>query len=312
MIDINEADFHRLDLNLLLVFTALLRERSVTRAAQRLHLGQPALSAALARLRAFTGDELFVRTPGGMTPTVHALALAESLKPVLEGLGQALFRPASFDPRTSERCFTFGMFDIGEVVLGPALLPRMEQEGAGMRLALRPADRSTAAAQLDSGEIDLAIADFGEVASWHRKQALYHEHFLCIYDPRQVPLQPPLSLDDYLSLPHLLTSFSAGFSGFADEVLAAQGRSRRVVLATTRFTTLPFVLAEFPSLATLPATAARTYARRLGLAVSPLPIEVPHVDISLCWHARSDTDAGHAWFRELVARTATGQAAHAR
>jgi len=86
MIDIDEADFHRLDLNLLLVFTALLRERSVTRAAQRLHLGQPAVSAALSRLRAFTGDELFVRTPGGMEPTAHALALAESLKPVLEGL----------------------------------------------------------------------------------------------------------------------------------------------------------------------------------------------------------------------------------
>jgi LysR family transcriptional activator of mexEF-oprN operon len=312
MIDINEADFHRLDLNLLLVFTALLRERSVTRAAQRLHLGQPAVSAALARLRAFTGDELFVRTPGGMAPTAHALALAEALKPVLEGLGQTLFRPASFDPATSERCFTLGLFDIGEVVLGPALLAQMEQQGSGMRLALRPADRNTAAAQLDSGEIDLAIADFDDVASWHRKQMLYDEYFLCIYDPRQVKLEPPLSLDDYLSLPHLLTSFSAGFSGFADEVLAAQGRARRVVLATTRFTTLPFVLGEFPSLATLPATAAHTFARRMDLVLSPVPIAMPSVEISLCWHARSETDAGHAWFRDLVACTATELAARAR
>jgi len=307
MIDIDEADFHRLDLNLLLVFTALLRERSVTRAAQRLHLGQPAVSAALSRLRAFTGDELFVRTPGGMEPTAHALALAESLKPVLEGLAQTLFRPASFDPASSERCFTLGVFDIGEVVLGPSLLAQMEQQGRGLRLALRPADRVSAAGLLDSGAIDLAMADFGEVASWHRKQPLYQEHFLCIYDPRQVKLAPPLALDDYLALPHLLTSFSAGFSGFADEMLAARGLARRVVLATTRFTTLPFVLAEFPSLATLPARAAHAYARRLDLALSPLPFDMPAVDIALCWHARSDTDAGHLWFRELVARTALRQ-----
>src|SRR6218665_508622 len=119
MIDINEHDFHGLDLNLLLVFTALLKERSVTRAAKRLYLGQPALSASLARLRKLLDDELFVRTGQGMEPTAHALELAIRLKPVLEGLSEALFSPNSFVPAESERTFSLGLFDIGEVTLAP-------------------------------------------------------------------------------------------------------------------------------------------------------------------------------------------------
>ena len=138
MIDINEHDFHKLDLNLLLVFTALLRERSVTRAARRLYLGQPAISASLARLRAFAGDDLFVRTAQGMEPTTRALALAERLKPVLEGLSAALFTTSAFDPSSSDRTFSLGMFDIGEVTLGPELLGDMEAEAPRVRLALRP------------------------------------------------------------------------------------------------------------------------------------------------------------------------------
>ncbi|MYN10896.1 LysR family transcriptional regulator [Pseudoduganella aquatica] len=306
MIDINEPDFRRLDLNLLLVFTALLRERSVTRAAQRLYLGQPAVSAALSRLRAFTGDELFVRTPSGMAPTARALALAEAVKPALESLSLALFAPAGFDPASSTRCFTLGMFDIGEVTLAPALLARMEQAGQGMRLALKPADRNNSAQLLESGAIDLALADFAAVPSWLRSVPLYSEQFACIFDPRLVPAALPISLEDYLAYPHLLTSFSGGFSGFVDEVLAKQGRSRRVVMATSRFTTLPFVLGAFPSLATLPLRAARVYAARLQLAISPLPFALPDVDLSLAWHARHENDAGHAWFRELVASVITG------
>lgn len=301
MIDIHEPDFRRLDLNLLLVFSALLREGSVTRAAQRLHLGQPALSAALARLRAFTGDELFIRTPSGMQPTARALVLAAALKPVLEGLGQALFTDSAFDPATSVRSFTLGLSDVAEVTLAPGLLARMEAAGPGMRLALKPADRHSAPALLDSGAIDLALADFPDLPAWLRRQPLYEEHFVCVFDPALVPAATPLSMDDYLRYPHLLTSFDGAFSGLVDEALTQRGLERRVTLATTRFTTLPFVLSAFPSLATLPAAAAHTFARRLGLAVSPLPFALPTVSLALAWHLRHDSDPGHAWFRALVA-----------
>jgi len=305
MIDINEPDFHRLDLNLLLVFSALLRERSVTKAAQRLHLGQPAVSAALARLRTFAGDELFVRTPSGMTPTSRALALADALKPLLEGLSTALFTAPAFDPATSARCFTLGLFDIGEVTLAPALLARLEAAGNGLRLALRPADRQTGAQLLDDGALDLAIADFGDTPPWLRTRALYKEHFVCVYDPRLVTVPSPITLEHYLAYPHLLTSFSGSFSGFVDDALTAMGLARRTVLTTSRFATLPFVLSAFPSLATLPAAAAHVFASRLGLATSPLPFDLAGVDLSLLWHVRDDADPGHRWFRELVADVVT-------
>lgn len=306
IIDIHEPEFRRLDLNLLLVFTALLRERSVTKAAQRLYLGQPAVSAALSRLRVFTGDELFVRTPAGMTPTVRALALAESLKPILEGLSETLFRDLVFDPAGSERCFTLGLFDVGEVTLAPALLARMEQAGSGMRLALRPTDRTSAAELLDSGAIELAIADFGEHPGWLRRQALNQEHFACMFDPRLVPAASPVSLEDYLRYPHLLASYSGDSTGLVDEALARHGLSRRVALSSARFSTLPFVLRTFASFATLPAAAAHAYAARLGLAVSPLPFELPSVELSQLWHVRHDNDPGHLWFRTLVAEAVAG------
>jgi LysR family transcriptional activator of mexEF-oprN operon len=181
MIDINEHDFHRLDLNLLLVFTALLRERSVTRAAKRLYLGQPAMSASLARLRTFAGDDLFVRTAQGMEPTTHALALAERLKPVLEGLSDALFATNAFDPSSSDRTFSLGMFDIGEVTLGPELLGDMEAGAPRVRLALRPVDRANAVAQLEAGTLDLAITDIGATTGWIRTKPLFQEFFACIF-----------------------------------------------------------------------------------------------------------------------------------
>lgn len=306
MIDINEADFRRLDLNLLLAFSALLRERSVTRAAARLFIGQPAMSAALARLRAFAGDELFVRGANGMEPTAHALALAERLKPVLEGLSDALFASGGFDPATSERTFALGLFDIGEVTLAPPLLRELARQAPAVRLALRPVDRHDAVAQLESGAVDLALTDLGPHAGWICTQHLYREHFACMFDAQQVKVRTPISLKDYLAHPHLLTSFSGGFQGFVDEALAAQGLARRVTMTTTRFATLPFVLRSFAGIASLPGTAARELGAKLGLTVSPLPVEVPPVDLSLAWHARYDNDAGHRWFRELVAAVVTG------
>lgn len=302
MIDINERDFRGLDLNLLLVFTALLRERSVTRAAKRLYLGQPAMSASLARLRSFVGDDLFVRTAQGMEPTAHALALADRLKPVLEGLSDALFATNVFDPASSDRSFSIGLFDVGEVTHAPELLADMAAEAPGVRLALRPVDRGNAIAQLESGALDLAFTDIGATTGWIRTRPLYQEFFACIFDPRLVDAATPISLDDYLAHPHLLTSFGGSFTGFVDEVLEQRGLSRHVTMTTTRFSTLPFVLRRFRGIASLPVTAARELGNALGLTVSPLPIEVPPVDLFLVWHARHDTDLGHLWLRELVYR----------
>ncbi|SFO98881.1 DNA-binding transcriptional regulator, LysR family [Variovorax sp. OK605] len=298
---INESDFRRLDLNLLLVFHALLHERSVTRAAQRLFIGQPALSGALKRLRAALGDELFVRTSHGMTPTPRALELARVIEPLLLSLQQALHATPAFDPARAERVFRIGLSDALEVALMPRLMQRLSAQAPGVRLVARAADRTDAPAMLDAAEIELAAGVFIDCAAWHRRRALFDWHFVCVYNPALVKARGPrLTLDEYLGHPHLLTSFSAGLSGLVDELLREKGLARQVVFSSRNFATSPFIVRQMPAITTVPTFAADTWRDALGLAVSPLPFDSPGYAVSLLWAAAHDGDPGLQWLVGLM------------
>ncbi|HYE36465.1 LysR family transcriptional regulator [Methylocaldum sp.] len=301
MIDnINEIDFRKADLNLLPVFSALLKERSVTRAASRLYLGQPAVSAALVRLREMFKDELFVRTAKGMEPTARALELAEQLAPALEIIHREMFGAPRFDPATAERTFRLGMPDSIEVGLSPSLIECIQREAPGVRVAIRLAGHEQGAKLLDNKEMDLGISRFTNVASWHRQENLYREGYVCLFDGARLGIQAPIGMEDYLALPHLLMSFSGDFEGVVDEALARRKLRRRVLFSTTRFSALPFILKETDAIATLPASMARRCAKAFNLTLSPTPIEIETFTISMLWHARHDRDPGHIWLREAV------------
>jgi LysR family transcriptional activator of mexEF-oprN operon len=307
---INESDFRRLDLNLLLVFHALLHERSVTRAAQRLFIGQPALSGALKRLRAALGDELFVRTSHGMTPTPRALELARVIEPLLLSLQQALHAQPAFDPAKAERVFRIGLSDALEVALMPRLMRRLAAEAPGVRLVAREADRANAPGLLDVAEIELAVGVFVERAAWHRQRALFGWHFVCVYNPALVKARGKrLTLKEYLRHPHLLTSFSAGLSGLVDDLLRERGLARQVVFSSRNFATSPFIVREMAAITTVPTFAAATWHDALGLAVSPLPFETPGYEVSLLWAAAQDGDPGLRWLLGLMAEVFGGQPA---
>jgi LysR family transcriptional activator of mexEF-oprN operon len=308
MNNINESDFRRLDLNLLLVFHALLHERNVTRAAKRLFIGQPALSGALKRLRVALGDELFVRTSHGMTPTPRALELARAIEPLLLSLQQALHAKPAFDPAKAERVFRIGLSDALEAALMPQLMQRLSAEAPGVRLIAQAADRTTAPGLLDAAEIELAVGVFIECAAWHRQRALFDWHFVCVYNPALIKARGKrLTLKEYLRHPHLLTSFSAGLSGLVDELLHKQGLTRQVVFSSRNFATSPFIVRQMPAITTVPTFAAATWRDALGLAVSPLPFETPRYEVSLLWTAAHDGDLGLQW----PARGLTGRQAPA-
>jgi LysR family transcriptional activator of mexEF-oprN operon len=308
MDNINESDFRRLDLNLLLVFHALLHERSVTRAAQRLFIGQPALSGALKRLRAALGDTLFVRTSHGMTPTPRALELARVIEPLLLSLQQALHAKPVFDPARAERVFRIGLSDALEVALMPRLMQRLAAEAPGVRLIARAADRTTAADMLDAAEIELAVGVFIDCAAWHRRRALFDWHFVCVYNPELVKARGKrLTLKEYLRLPHLLTSFSADLSGLVDELLREQGLARQVVFSSRNFATSPFIVRQMPAITTVPTFAAATWRDALGLAVSPLPFDTPRYEVSLLWTAAHDGDLGLRWLVSLMGEVFGGK-----
>ena len=302
MMTIIENDFRGVDLNLLLVFRALMQERNVTRAAQRLFLGQPAVSGALKRLRQVFGDELFVRTPEGMMPTPRALDLSQNIEPLLLTLHEAMKRQPRFDPRQAQRVFHIGLSDALELVFMPALVERLRQEAPGIRVISHSANAQQAPALLDAGEIELAIGVHQHCNAWHRLQPLLEWKFVCIYNPRLVKLRrKTISLEEFLCHPHVLTSFNGTLRGFIDEQLEKLGKERQVVFSSPGFATSPFIVQRSPALACVPAYIADVWCDALGLAKSALPFSVPEYTVSLLWPMAADREPGLRWLIGVLA-----------
>jgi LysR family transcriptional regulator, mexEF-oprN operon transcriptional activator len=308
--EFREADLRRVDLNLLLVLAALVRERSVTRAAARLHLSAPAVSMALARLRAALGDRLFVRGREGMEPTPRALEVYAAVAPALQGVHDAVFRPPRFEPALAERTFRFASPDDLELVLLPRLLARVAAEAPRATLVVRPADFRNVPGMLDSGDAELALtATPPGLDRGHRHEPLHRDGFAAVFDRGRLGLGEgePLTPERYLEAPHVLLSPAGHTTGPVDARLAELGLGpRRVVAAVARFSTLPFVLRALPAVANMPSVAARHHAAAFGLDARPLPFATPTFEVSLVWHARSDGDAGLAWLAGLVRRIVAG------
>ena len=308
---IDHANLSRLDLNLLVALDALLTERSVTRAAACVGLGQSAMSHNLARLRALFGDELLTRGPEGMRPTPRALALAEPVRAALSQVQALVSRDEAFDPRTAERTFRLGLPDSVEVLLVPALLAHLCEAAPGIHLRLHNIDPSRLLEDLDADRLDLAVGmgTFAEGQAHHKQRLLLTETYLCMFNAERTGIVPPISLEDYVRLPHVLTSLRAGERGVVDDALAKLGLKRTVVLTTPRFLAVPFLVAGAPVMVTMHARLARFFAAELGLSLSPPPVRLQEVAESLLWHASYDRDPAHAWLRQAVARLAHQAAA---
>jgi LysR family transcriptional regulator, mexEF-oprN operon transcriptional activator len=299
MIDIYQADFRKADLNLLVVFAALMRERSVTRAAASLHMSQGAASTALGRLRRLFDDELFTRVPGGVEPTPRAMDLARRIEPALGLIHGAVTDQDGFRPASARRTFVLGMSDDLEAALLPGLLAATGGL-PGIRLAVRQANRNTVAGMLDRGEIDIGVAAVPAHSADHRVEELFTSGYSCLFNARLLPLRAPIDLEGYLGSPHLLISFD-GRRGIVDDVLDAQGLHRRVIASTTHFAGAAVQLATLSAVATLPSHAAAVYARALGLTLSEPPIVMPSYTVSCISHTTTADDPAQVWLRALVA-----------
>jgi DNA-binding transcriptional LysR family regulator len=310
MMAIDYANLTRLDLNLLVAFDALLSERSVTRAAARIGIGQSAMSHNLSRLRALFGDELLTRAPDGMRPTPRALALIDPVRVALSQIEALVSREKPFDPRTADHVFRIGLPDSVEVLLGPALLACLCETAPGVRLRLHSIDSSQVLDNLDADRLDLAfgIGSFAEGQTHHKQRPLFSETYLCMFNAARVGLSPPISLDDYVRLPHVLTSLRPGEHGPVDDALLKLGLKRTIVLTTPRFIAVPFLVRGAPVITTMHARLARFFADALGLALSPPPVDLPEISISLLWHASYDHDPAHMWLRQTIARLAVESA----
>jgi LysR family transcriptional activator of mexEF-oprN operon len=293
----NRNDLRRLDLNLLIVFETLMHERSVTRAAEKLFLGQPAISAALSRLRSLFDDPLFVRTGRSMEPTARAQEIFVLLSPALDSISTAVSRAADFDPATSTAVFRVGLSDDVEFALLPALLRRLRAEAPGVVLVVRRANYLLMPNLLASGEISVGVSYTEELPANAKRKTLRRSKAKLL---RADSVPGALSVDDYCARPHALVSFAGDLNGFIDDQLLQMGRSRKVVLAVPQFNGLGTLLAGTDLLSVVPDYTAAALAAAGGLRAEDLPFETRSFEMSMAWRGAQDNDPAERWLRSRI------------
>jgi len=308
MPEIHSMNLASIDLNLLLVFDALMTERHATRAGQRIGLSQPAVSAALNRLRAILEDELFVRRGGEMAPTALALTLAEPITDALRRVELALGVAARFDAATARQHFKVRGVDYVGYLIIPPLIASFARTAPGVAVRCLDAQTGSVAELLEEGHIDLAIEVMHDLDYPVRSQFLLRERYVVIASAHHPEIgtcagaahMEKFDLDLYCRLPHALHSFVGGTTGNVDAALAAINRSRRVTFSAPHFFSIARAVADSVMIATFPEPLARRIAPLLDLSVYFAPIELAPISLGMIWHRRNDSEPGQAWFRQQV------------
>lgn len=293
-----------INLNLLVAFDALFEELSVTRAARRAGVTQPAMSNTLAQLRELFDDALFVRHRTGLNPTARAKELSEPIRKGLQLLQGAL-TGSSFDPATSERRFVIAASDYVELVLLPALLRRLAKEAPRVRLALRPWGLHEAPPELARGEVDLMLGFYGKLPPHHYEQTLFDDEYVCVVRRRHPTVKSKLTLAQYLQLSHVLVSAKADGLGSVDRALAALGKQRSIGARVSHFLTVPVLVSQTDFVAALDRRVAEVFAGPLGLKLFRPPLALPKGSIGQVWHEQQNADPGQRWLRGVIAEVAS-------
>ena len=302
-------NIENLDLNLLRLFDAIWRRRSVSQAAEELGLSQPAASQALSRLRHQLGDVLFHRAPGGVQPTPRADQLAAAIQSALSLLEGALEAPADqFRPRESRRVFRLHLSDIGEARFLPALMALLRREAPLTRIETSPLPQPDIAPALHAGRIDLYISARRAFAPDIKLQHLFSSSFVGIARSDHPIFDGPINLDSFTEHEHISVSRRGLARGPFDTALAERGYARRVSLITPNFQSAIFAVADSRLLLPLMPAPLLPIVERLGLKLRqfPLPIPVDNVDVFQAWHPRLDHDHAHRWLRRMIKELCTG------
>lgn len=304
-----------IDLNLLVVFDAMVMEGSVTRAARRVGLSQPAFSNALGRLRAAVGDPLFVRSGRGLVETPRARALAGPVRRALAELSEALAPRAPFDPSSARRTFTLMTSDLAELMLitSGGLARRLTREAPGIELRVVQGPNGPPRELLaHPGAPDLVIAGLRDVDRGPGCEPLLEQELVCLHRRGHPRVGPRLSLARFLSLDHLLVAPTGAKGSVIDDLLAARGLSRRVALTLAHFFAALVVVSQTDLILSAPSALAGVAERLLPVGSVRHPLKAPSVTIGAFWHPSQEADPAHGWMRALVAEVARESAKTAR
>lgn len=288
----------RVDFNLLVTLEALLAERNVTRAAERLHISQPALSSQLARLRELFGDQLFIPGHRGMTPTAKALELQEPLKAALNQL-RGVVAAREFDPARNTLTVKIAASDYTQASVLLDFTLMLRQQAPGVRIALRNIDVAKLEEQMEKGEADLALLMSGNVPDALRSRPLFDEHYVVIAREGHPTAGNGLTPQAFVELDHMIVSpRGGGFSTPVDDVLESMNLKRNVIVSASSFLFVLDMVERSDMVALVPQRLVQGRMRNLQVLEAPIP--VPGFSISIAWHDRVHGDAAQRWLRQQL------------
>ena len=290
-----------IDLNLLVVFRELYRQRHVSLAADRLQLSQPTISNALARLRKLFDDELFVRTAHGMQPTPFAQEVAEPIDAALAQVTRALNRRQEFDPATSTRQFVIAMTDAGEIHFMPELLACCAERAPHIGIGAVRLSAVDWREGIETGRIDLVIGAFTGAADslYHRK--LFSQRHVTMFRRDHPFAGRRVGLEDFVRAKHLIVASRENPYDVIAERLEKAGIAASAQFRVPHFTSVPYIVSSTDMVVTVPEKLAQRAAGPFGLATIRPPLRLPALHTSIYWHRRFNDDPGNQWLRGLIA-----------
>jgi DNA-binding transcriptional LysR family regulator len=298
-----------LDLYVLRCLLALITEAHVTRAAERMGIGQPAMSAMLARLRTLFGDPLLVRTERGMIPTARALEVAAQVQQAIELIDRAVADEAPFDAARASNHFHLAASESVGFVLMPALIARLRECAPSVIVTTHIPDLSRVRQDLEEGQCDLVVGYLRNAAEGlHASPPLVTQRLRVIVAGSHPSVRGEVTLDQYVDYPH--ACYRPGRTGAStietqvEVALANAGRRRRIAIFLPSALASPAVVATSDLIATIPERVARHFASQFGLQVLHPPLPLDDVDIAMYWHDRMQNNSAHRWLRNLIREVA--------
>lgn len=289
------------DLNLLPVALAIHEERSVSGAARKLGMSQPAVSVALNKLRKALGDPLFIRTAHGMEPTPRALALVSPTRDILQRLETGVLASVQFDPATTERKFTVALSDIGEMTFLPRLLDRLRRDAPGASICSVTMPPRELALALEQGDVDLAVGYFPDLKNRNFfQQRLFSHSFVCLLSAMHHQRRRTLSMKQFLEMGHAVIRAEGRSQELFEQFLIRRRIRRRVVLETPHFMSIPFLISAGDLVATVPRAVGESFAQFAAIKLMEPPMEIPRFDLKQYWHRKFAKDGANAWLRLLI------------
>jgi DNA-binding transcriptional LysR family regulator len=290
-----------IDLNLLVAFEALLEQRSVTKAAEELQIGQPAMSAALSRLRVLFEDELFVRLGRQMQPTLKAQTIAPGILAALQQIRQTVTSSQAFEPISSDRTFALGSSDYTSLVLVPPLLQFSCQTAPSLNFRMIGFEKDSVGDLLEQGAIDVALGVFPNPPRQTKWEPIFEERFVGIARPGHPAVKHgTMSLETFADLSHALGTLRRDTTGAIDKALDEQNLERRIALTTPHMMILPFAIASSDLVAAVPRRIALRLEKVCNLTIFELPVRTKPWMVSMLWSALSDRDEANRWLRNAI------------